>query len=503
MPRQGQRESLAGSVAGGEPAGLGLAGAGESARDRALDYLRHQARCFPRLDLKVADLSGLEARDRGLAHAVIDGALRRWLTLGAVVGRFCKQGFEHLEPGVKAALLGGAAQIVLMERVPAYAAIDHAVGWAKRKVRPGAGGLVNAVLRRVAELVSPAGAEGERRVGAFSWGQDEVPVVGTSPDGATGVLGLRLAQAVWPGERLERAALATGLPVALVRTWAEQVGEERALATALLSVTPAPVVLCTAFAGELALPREALVPHARPGFAVYRGDHEVLAALLRDRRDVWAQDPGSFGAVKSIADRVPAPGLIVDVCAGRGTKTRQLAATFPRARIVAMDTDEGRRATLAAVFKGHPRVTVVKPEGMVLDLAGKADLVLLDVPCSNTGVLSRRPEARYRFNLRAVEELAGVQRQVIADAIPLLREGLDSSGRGAAILYATCSLDPRENQQMAAWARQWHGFATRHERLEWPALTEGGHVGDNLGDLAANAARWCDGAYSVLLERER
>src|SRR5690606_26227713 len=113
---------------------------------------------------------------------------------------------------------------------------------------------------------------------------------------------------------------------------------------------------------------------------------------------------------------------------------------------------------------------------------GRADLILLDVPCSTTAVLGRRPEARYRASQSQLDRLAGIQRQIIADAIPLL------SPQGA-ILYSTCSLEPEENDQQAAWARKWHKCQVSAPlRLE-PSGRPG----------AGGSASYADAAFAVLL----
>src|SRR5207244_3405544 len=103
----------------------------------------------------------------------------------------------------------------------------------------------------------------------------------------------------------------------------------------------------------------ALVQHSAPGRAVFAGAGPELTGLLRDRPDVWVQDPASAIAVESVADL--GPRVIVDLCAGRGTKTRQLAAVFPNARIAASDTDQARFAALRSLFSDSSQVSVVPP----------------------------------------------------------------------------------------------------------------------------------------------
>jgi 16S rRNA (cytosine967-C5)-methyltransferase len=179
------------------------------------------------------------------------------------------------------------------------------------------------------------------------------------------------------------------------------------------------------------------------------------------------------------------PALIVDLCAGQGTKTRQLAATFPNAKIIATDLDAARFTRLQAAFAGSEQTSVL-PFALARDRSlMQADIILLDVPCSNTGVLPRRPEARYRFSPQTLESLTATQRQIIADSIPLLNT---HPGAKPAILYSTCSLETEENTAQAAWIRQWHRFAIDRERSVLPA----GQPGDP-------PSRYHDGAFSVLM----
>jgi 16S rRNA (cytosine967-C5)-methyltransferase len=444
----------------------------DGARDAVCELVAYQAGRFPHLEIAGLDESKLPPRDAGLAHAIYDVVIRRWLTLRHVIGSRVSQPVEGIETGVQAALLVGAAQLVLLDRVPAYAAIDHAVEWAKRRVRPGAGGFVNAVLRKVA--AARVQGEAGRREG-YAFGRDELPM----GDGTSIVL----AEPELPEDKTERLAVATSHAPQLIKTWLDAHKPEKVIELALHSLCQAPTVLNTKHAGFLPLGAEDSRAHGKGGFVVFTGAHETLSSLLSSRDDVWAQDAASAEAVESIKDLKPA--LIMDLCAGRGTKTRQLAKVFPQARIVATDVDDGRREELARAFKGHPRVSVVQPKGLVLEYSGQADLVLLDVPCSNTGVLARRPEAKYRFNRQNMHSLLDTQRQIIADTVALL-----SSKPGTAILYSTCSLDVRENKEIALWAAQWHKFKLSRERTAMPSGVPG-----RGGEL------YGDGAYSVLLSR--
>ncbi len=123
------------------------------ARIAAVEVLTRLAEAYPDLPLVEPDVAGLDARDARLAVAIHRTVVQRWLTLRSILNTFLRQRLEQLEPPLQAVLLAGAAQLVFMARIPAYAVIDESVAQAKRRVRPGAGGLVNAVLRKVGGCV--------------------------------------------------------------------------------------------------------------------------------------------------------------------------------------------------------------------------------------------------------------------------------------------------------------------------------------------------------------
>ncbi len=117
---------------------------------------------------------------------------------------------------------------------------------------------------------------------------------------------------------------------------------------------------------------------------------------------------------------------------------------------MASDTSPHRLTALRSLFEGQDRVLVVEPGGLP-EFAGRGDLVVVDPPCSNTAVLARRVEAKYRFGPRSLRQLADLQRQITADALALLA----ASGH---LLYSTCSLEPEENEQQIEWVERWHGL---------------------------------------------
>lgn len=453
------------------------------ARHAVVEALLRQVERFPDLDPAPLRDGSLPARDAAFAHAIYDAAIRQWLTLSHVLSRRLHQPFEEQKPGVQAVLLAASAQILLLDKVPPHAAINEAVNWAKLRLSGSLAGMINGVLRNIVRLVLTDRAQGDElaqpvRRAAWSGARAELPL----PDGRALVFKLD----IMPEEEWEHLSVTTSCPPGLLAHWRNEQGDEaaRRLATHLLAEPP--TILNVAHASEATLAALSAgtpplsVPHAQPGARVWHGPRQELAPMLGAHRDVWVQDPSSIATVAALhpfRDEV-ADGVIVDMCAGHGTKTRQLAATFPNATIIATDVDPDRLASLRGIHLAN--VKVVAPEALA-EAASEAALVLADVPCSNSGVLARRPEAKYRWSEAQSQRLQGIQREILAQAASLVRPG-------GLLVYATCSMDKGENEDQAGWAVAELGLRVEAEVKQSPA-----------GDPGGKASEYHDASYSVHL----
>ncbi|MFG0292732.1 MAG: transcription antitermination factor NusB [Phycisphaerales bacterium JB050] len=477
------------------------------ARERVLTLVTKQVPKFPDLAISTPGEEGLSERDAAFAHALYDIVIRRWNTLKWCVDRHLSRDWYRTPDEARAALLCGAAQILFMRSVPAFAAVNETVEWTKYNAGRAAGGMVNAVLRKlIADLrrAEPEAAKPENPDALFDdEGRKIDPQAAPKETFETDNVG-RLFRATWSNQRDElpmedgtalvlagpllpsdphdRLAIVTSTPSPLLREWVKATSLREARPLAIHGLTTPPTILNTSAASD-PLPDVCIV-HDAPGHHVFTGSRAELTEMLRDRKDLWVQDPASSLAVQSVLDLTP--DIVIDACAGLGTKTRQLAAAFPNATIIATDIDRPRYDSLKRSMEGVPNVRVI-PYVELVQHHGAADLVLLDVPCSNTGVLSRRVEAKYRTSEERTAELTGLQRQIIADAIPLLRPR--GQGKpGGALLYSTCSLDPRENEEIARWVTKWHSFDVEREHRRVPS-----------GGPGRPATEYSDGSYAVLL----
>ncbi len=456
----------------------------DRARSTVMNALARQAAEFPNFTLTAFETEDLSDRDAAFAHAVYDAVIRRWITLGYLIEQYTPRPFRENEPQTQAALLAGAAQMIFMDKVPPHAAINASVEWVKNATRSSVGGFVNAVLRKVGSLVATPGESPMQlpeRTYRPSWANraDEIPL----SDGRA----LVLRAAVLPPDPIIRLAIATSHPSALVQHWCETFGFERAQQIVTHDLCDPPTTLCTTHAWPPIT--ELCTPHRMSASSVFTGGRDELATLLAERSDVWVQDAASSLAVqrlrawKSGTDWV-GEGVIIDVCAGQGTKTRQLAAAFPKATIIAADPAPERARTLTQVAaKIGPRVKVVPLPEVYRNWQAKAALVLLDVPCTNLGVLARRVEAKYRFDEAQTQRLVETQRQILESGIKLL------SPKGV-LCYSTCSIDPAENVGQLDWV-----LAGGDLKLEWQEQTlPGGLPGED-------PAGYHDGAFAAMMVR--
>lgn len=415
-----------------------------SARGAAAASLASAAKRYPDLPAVTLNTSGLSPQDAALALAIQRTTLQRWITLEYLLNRVLEKPLEKMEPGMQGVLLTGAAQLVFMDRLPAHAVVDEQVTYARQHIRAGAAAMVNAVLRKIAEMV-----QGVESGLAWEPARDLLPV-----DGGC----VRLTEGLLPvtDQAVRHLAVATSHPRHLINRWNSAFGEERTRAYCLHGTVSAPVIVAVepGFQSEAT---EQYQPHDQDGFVVWRGEHRALQDFIKAHDARRVQDPASAKPILSTHDLKVK--LALDFCAGRGTKTRQLAAIHPDATIGATDIDDARRAALRGSVHGLEHVKVVGPES---EPRNKLDLLVLDVPCSNTAVLARRPEARYRFDNRALGSLVTLQKQIA-------RCSAQWVGPGGVILYSTCSLEHEENGAQAQWLAGVVKGEVVHEEQVWPA----------------------------------
>ncbi len=386
----------------------------------------------------MADLDArhsLSSADRSLALDVAAGVVRRSRTLDVIIQSRITRPRHKVEPDLWRVLRIGAYQL-LFSRTPDHAAVDSTVDLCRLLDRPRWTGFVNGVLRGIGRLLDDAPATG--------------PAANSLPTSHGKWRSLN--EAILPDPQTQRMhyyADAFSLPQSLADRWTSRLSEPDLIAACFHTIDPPATSLrvnslradpeavlqslinagCKASAGTI------------PG-SILLEQSPRLETLPGYAEGLWSvQDEAAMSASLLLA---PKPGeSILDFCAAPGGKTTHLAElSGDKATIVACDVANGR---LQRVRENASRLQLTSIRPMVIpkdgrDLpAGPFDAALVDVPCSNTGVLNRRPEARWRFDLNGLEELVVLQTRLLLQACERVRPG----GR---VVYSTCSMEPEENR---------------------------------------------------------
>jgi 16S rRNA (cytosine967-C5)-methyltransferase len=361
----------------------------------------------------------LDPRDAGLATELVYGTLRWQRYLDWVLQPHSRRRLDALDVRPRALLRLTAYQLAFLERVPPFAAVDDAVTLARTHGHPGVAAFVNAVLRSFA-----------RR-------------------------GWREREPALPGDPIEALAVRCSFPTWLASRWVTRfgAGEAEALMRAMNERPP-----LTVRANTLRTTREALAARLRQeegveahatayapeGLATAHGGHPAAWRAFADGA-LAVQDEASM-LVARLVD--PRPGdTVADACAAPGTKTTHLAQLMDdHGRVLAFDPQPAR---LALVREAATRlgVTIVDAldgtaEALAPRFAAACDAVLVDAPCSNLGVLRRNPEVKWRRTPDELPASAARQGAILGAAATMVRPG----GR---LVYATCSLEPEENDEVA------------------------------------------------------
>jgi len=447
-------------------------------RDLAYSALRDRAgNVTARLESLLAR-GHMSPPDRALASEITLGVRRRQATLQAVLRAFLANPDRPLPGPLSIILRIGLYQLLMLDRVPDFAAVNEAVDQTIRLGHKRKAGLVNGVLRTVARGVSPLES------GPAPAATDIVPV-------APGAY-RKLSRPVFadpetqPGDYL---AQAFSLPAALATRWLERFGTLAAASEIAVHANARPALILrvntlkTDVDGAIAALAEEdveAVPHANGQSIVLPRQGHVARLAAVTGGLVQPQDASATGVV---AAAKPKPGSnVLDFCAAPGTKTTHLAALMNNTgSIVAVDVSPEK---LRRIEDSCRRMGVTNVTTRLADEAGQLepdsfDLVLADVPCSNTGVLARRVEARWRFDPGRLGKLAADQRDIAAAAAWFARPG-------GTLVYSTCSIEPEEGPEVA---RRLAGREAQLELKRDQMILPGG---------ADDPTRWHDGGYFAI-----
>lgn len=372
----------------------------------------------------------LSSADRNLLQAILYGVLRNRRLLDQWIGQLRK---GKLDPETRDILRVGLCQILIIG-IPDHAAVHETVEAGKASVR----GLINAVLRRVV---------GQRKQ--------------LLEDAETYSEAIRFSHPDW-----------------LVKRWRQQFG--KAEAGRLLEWNNQPAGVFVRRNDLMDDSFEWTSPAVEGAAGFMQVDGAMPVELIR-KGSLYVQDPATRHSVELLS---PCAGeLVLDACAAPGGKAFLTAMAMGGGRgLFCSDSNEKRLPRLAENLErlgihdaelGAHNWREPAPD----DWHRKFDGVLLDVPCSNTGVIRRRVDVRWRLQLDGIRSLTRIQREILENAAPCV-------SRGGRMVYSTCSIETDENRGVV------DSFLTEHP--EWSLADE---------RVILPFVHQSDGAYAARLER--
>jgi 16S rRNA (cytosine967-C5)-methyltransferase len=357
----------------------------------------------------------MDARDSGFLLELVYGVLRNRSRLDWVLNCFSAKPVGTTDTWTRNILRLGAYQMLFLDRVPVSAAVNTAVELAKE--HGGKHGYVNGLLRGL-----------DRKRGTIRY-----------PDS---------------GDPVSRLAMLHSHPVWLVKRWVSRYGVETAEALLQANNRPAPLTIRT---NILKTTRSALkVALEAEGAQVAETTSSPVGLdlisspqwlrTLQSYRDGWFMVQDQAAQIISLL-LLPQPGeTVMDACAAPGGKTTHLAELMQnRGMVVALELDASRMAKIRENSSRHGTSIVSPRQGNAVHFHdGTFDRVLVDAPCSGLGVLRRHPDGRWNKTEQTVADHAVLQRRILENCASLVKPG-------GTLVYATCTTEPEENEEVITW----------------------------------------------------
>ncbi|OGC77209.1 MAG: 16S rRNA (cytosine(967)-C(5))-methyltransferase [candidate division Zixibacteria bacterium RBG_16_50_21] len=397
-----------------------------SARETALKalYKIEQEESFAEDTVeKLAGENRLSPPDRRLVAELVLGTTKMRKRIDFEIGFLLDQRIERLTPWIRNILRMGIYQFEFTDRIPEYAAVNEAVNLARKYGHGGVARLVNAVLRNY-----------QRKKKEIRFPEDETDYLATF----------------------------YSIPEWLIEKWLAIFDMENVVRLChYFNQKPAVGVRINTLKSDAAeiegycKEREITI---RKG--IYAGDFYYLQSAVElekveliEQGKVYLQDEASLLSVGLLYPK--AGETVLDLCAAPGGKSTYLAQKMENhGKIIAVDKSV---AKIAMMKKNCQRLGVSMVETVLGDAtdfkAEKVDKVLVDAPCSGTGVLHRNADARWRKNPQDLKRLPELQLKILENAISLVRQG-------GVIVYSTCSIMPEENQEVV------ERILSKHRELE-------------------------------------
>lgn len=410
-----------------------------------------------------------DPKSKAFIKCLTEGTLERLLTIDYYLDRFSKTPVEKMKPLIRNLLRLSVYQIVYMDHVPDSAACNEAVKLAGKRGFRNLQGFVNGVLRNISRnkntLTLPAKEENENRY----------------------------------------ASIRYSMPEWIVEHFFSLYGEEQTeiILEDIQSIHPVTIRYC----GDRRKQEEWLAKLLEQKIAIREHPYSKEAYLLEGTeniRELPGYDEGCF-VVQDVSSMLvtQAAGLqgtefLLDVCAAPGGKALHAARYLEQGHVLARDLTDYK---VSLIEENIQRLKLSNVKAEVFDacrmddaMKDRADVVFADLPCSGLGVMGKKRDIRYRISQKQMEELAGLQKEILSVVWQYVKPG-------GLLIYSTCTINPAENEQMVQWMEEQLPF--KRESLV-PFLPEELHAMEKDGMLQLlPGVHLCDGFFLARLRREK
>jgi 16S rRNA (cytosine967-C5)-methyltransferase len=379
----------------------------------------------------------LSERDRAFVTALVQGVVRHRMQIDEKLSAICTQPLNKMPASLRNLLRIALFQLDDMPDIPASAVVNTSTELARAMGHQGQAKFANGVLRGYLRKKTKSEGTSEKHT------TDDITA---SPESDASA------------DVSETTALARqySMPEWLVARWLDNFGgDETVQLLAHAQSTPELAVR----ACETSVTAEALARIFDSNGIRYRNGRLVPSVLIIESKKHGSPEklPGFADGLFTVQDEAAAfvsvvagakPGqLVVDLCAAPGGKSLHLAEMMNNTgRVLAVDKHPGRLNLLKKnrTRLGLTNIEIAVADGRTYHPDQHADIVLLDAPCTGTGVINRRSDLRYHREPLDIASLAELQRELLGNAAKIVKPG-------GVLVYATCSVEPEENFDNIRW----------------------------------------------------
>ncbi len=382
----------------------------------------------------------LDAREKAFMKRLTEGTIEKKLQLDYVIDQFSNVPVRKMKPLIRCLMRMSVYQILYMGSVPDSAVCNEAVKLAVKRKFQNLKGFVNGVLRNIA-----------RNKNQIKW-----PDVKENP--------------------VEWLQITFSVPQWLVQLWIKEYGFERteSMLKGLEKVHPVSIRFQTRldktarleYISKMEAVGVRVTPSPYLDYAFLLEKVEGVASLPGYEEGAFTvQDVSSMLAVEAAG--IKASDFVLDICAAPGGKT--LLAAEKAAKVLSRDVSFDKLSIIEenAERMGAENVTVAQWDAAVTDesLLEKADVVLMDVPCSGFGVMGKKRDIKYHVTPEGLKELLKLQKAIIAASWQYVKPG-------GTLLYSTCTIHREENEEMSQWICEQFPFTLEESRQFFPGEDE-------------------------------